>query len=234
MYITEAETKQLLDVHYHDHADEGRLFVCLFLVRAHKTRAKAMLYKGVCDSLLLQEAVANHFDLFRDISEYRKRVTYIEKDIEASSPHRTILEGVLPQVRRVLCICLAVGIMSSCLLGAINPENDWHRRESAMFVEEIMHHSQDADSLLPMGHGFRQFSLIAAWIGTDDEALRTSLEQQLSRSRQQSRYSPSGFSYSVHSLDWMAKEIRLLNRPADSKTCAHTVMKVGAAEVLQC
>lgn len=221
---------QIMEVQYHsDDIEEDNLFRCLSRMPAYMQRAKAVLREDVYDPTLVQELKANHIEMFMDIDKYRKRVADIHKGLEDGSPHRLALREILPQMERVLCMCLCMGIISCCVLGAIDPEENQYPLDSSNMAEEIVRNSQHHEELYPLGAGTYHFYMTGAWIGTSDAALRASLNAALAENRRRSNRELPGIGIPTMELSWLAREVRLQNLPEAEDAVDPTMAHVAVA-----
>ena len=219
-----------MTVHYHsEDVEDDHIFRCLSQMPAFMQRAKAVLWQGAFDPTLVSELKVNHAEMLLDIDRYRKHVGDIQRDLDANSPHHLSLRSILPQMERVLCMCLCMGIISSCVLGAIDSEKNQYSMDSSNMAAEIVRNSKNHGELYPLGTGTYNFYMSGAWIGTNDETLRASIDASLAEMRRKSNRDSPGIGLPAVELSWMAREVRLQNPPQTARAADQTMVQVAVA-----
>ncbi|KAK6436140.1 hypothetical protein LTR95_007663 [Oleoguttula sp. CCFEE 5521] len=179
-------------------------------------RGKAARYASALDHTLIQEARANEESL-RSIIEQSSIAITTRK---AMSPFSAHAEGKpytndAPLMQHVLCVLFGLGIVSACITSGIDLDNrDLYAWRSSSYAEEIIANLQDVSEWYPIGSGLHHFALVTAWLGTNDEAVRARLDEEMAFVRNVTkRESIGSWNTSGRKLLWMAKELRLDNPP---------------------
>nr|OQO18149.1 hypothetical protein B0A51_15395 [Rachicladosporium sp. CCFEE 5018] len=179
-------------------------------------RGKAARYCSIPDPTLVQEARANEEALRRIIEQSRIAIT----SRKALSPFAAQARGGpytndAPLMQHVLCVLFGLGIVSACITSGIDLENrDLYAWRSSSYADEIIANLQDVSEWYPIGSGLHHFALVTAWLGTNDEAVRTRLDEEMAFVRNVTkRESIGSWDTSDGKLLWMAKELRLENPP---------------------
>ncbi|KAK6428618.1 hypothetical protein LTR95_015238 [Oleoguttula sp. CCFEE 5521] len=179
-------------------------------------RGKVARYTFIPDPSLIQEARANE-EALRHIVEQSSIAITTRKAMSpfSTQARRGPYTNDAPLMQHILCVLLGLGIVSACITSGIDLENrDMYAWRSSSYADEIIANLQDVSEWYPIGSGLHHFALVTAWLGTNDEAVRSRLDEEMAFVRNVTRRESIGsWDTSGGKLLWMARELRLENPP---------------------
>lgn len=180
--MTRREWKTLVENEFDGVSYEGQMMRCL-------ARYPDLMRRGryICKGKdgypeLLEELSANHRTLKGILADLQRRLVEAEGYfIDSGNLQSTAAaEQIHSHYQRSYGLCLAVCIISSCVLNAVvdDVEDTTPQRisESTYFSKEILALAEGASIYRPIGATYVRLCLVAAWVGTTDCSIRKMVE----------------------------------------------------------
>ena len=131
------------------------------------------------DPELLHETRINYETLKTVLEGLRGRLAAVQNLASTGPPELTPGSQIHAHYQRSYALGLAIGIILSGMLSAIDTEDTGLNLESTAFSKEIIALAEPAAIYRPLGASYMGLCLMAAWIGTTDCSTRSLAESAL-------------------------------------------------------
>ncbi|KAK2736726.1 hypothetical protein FQN57_000574 [Myotisia sp. PD_48] len=175
--FTAFEWKTLIENHLDEGTGEGQMMRCLARAPDFMRRGRLLLYEETEDPTLLRDMRTNYEQVKEVVQTFKARFSDIQENVSDKTPILSSTVLVHSLYQRSYDLALTIAIMLNCILSSIDFEQELELQlDATAFAKEILSHAASAARYKPMGSAFMLLCLGAAWVGTTDSLLRSSIE----------------------------------------------------------
>lgn len=197
----------MIDVNSPGATSEGQIFRCLGRVPDIMRRARYLLEWDEGHAELRDETRSLYDKCKLHLEELRVQWAVAEQP----GPYSPILVvRVHAHYQRMFGLGLFIAIFINCVLGALDSQDDSLIVESANYAIEVLDLATEAAQYRPLGANYMNLCLMAAWAGTNDKNLRSSIELAL-KDYEKDFYQESMMNDMPDELETMTRRMRLLS-----------------------
>lgn len=180
-----SEWNELVLNHLDGQMPEDRLMRRLAQIPEYMHRARTRWpQSAIPDLQLLNEMRSSYEILSAEAQDARQRYALVQKRIDQKASPASLIVQAHAYLQRLYGLCLTVCLLFSSVLAAVEPSYEVILRlETANFAREIVLLCQDATRYRPLASSYVALFLYAAWLGTAEHSIKTSVESQLAEHR---------------------------------------------------